>query len=202
MSVFKVKLNNIGQGRLDLDPSTHPLAAGQAATYGQLGSQFGVSKQRQIWVAGPNRRYRLLKDGDTFTDCNYWKQFTADVVGYEKAFIETVDDDGSVYSSVAEENVFTKGATETLSTSFSDTEIDFVTTYGGPARFLSVQNLDNSIKITGELNGDTNVTFVIAAGETMMFNQGDMVITMLRLKSASATPQASWIASIKSTCNS
>jgi hypothetical protein len=202
MSTFTVKLNNIAQGRLDLDPSTHPLAAGTSATYGQLGTVFTTSKQRQIWVAGPNRRYRLLRDGDTFTDCNYWKQFAYPQTTLEKAFIEVTSDDGSVYSDVAEENVFAKGATVTLTTALSGTVIDFVTTYGGPARFLSVQNLDSSIKITGELNGDTNITFVVDANEVFMFNQGDMVITMLRLKSASGTPQASWIASIKSTCNS
>jgi hypothetical protein len=36
----------------------------------------------------------------------------------------------------------------------------------------------------------------------MMFNQGDLVITKLRLKAASGTPSANWIASIKSVCNS
>ncbi len=197
MSVFRVKLNNNEQGRLDLDPSTDT-----SSTYGQLGTPFTTSKQRTIWVAGPNRSYRLLKDGDTFTDCNYWKKFTADEVGYTNSFIEVVSDDGSIYSDIPEENVFSVGATETLSTSFSDTVIDFVTDHGGAARFLSVQNLDGSIAVTGELNGDTNITFKLAAGETMMFNQGDMVITMLRLKGASSTPSASWIASIKSTCNS
>jgi hypothetical protein len=206
MSVFQVQLNSTAQGRLDLDPSTHPLAGGTVtspATYGQLGTQFATSKQRQIWVAGPNRRYRLLRDGETFTDCNYWKQFAYPNCPLERAFISVVSDDGSVYSDVPEENVFTKGDTETLSTSLADTVIDFVTTYGGPARFLSVQNLAGSdIDITGELNGDTNITFVVGQGETMMFNQGDMVITMLRLKAASSTPNASWIASIKSTCNS
>lgn len=205
MSVFQVQLQNIQQGRLDLDPSTHPLASASptgTATYGQLGSAFTTSKQRQIWVAGPNRRYRLLKDGDTFTDCNYWKQFAYPQCTLERAFINVITDDGSIYSDIPEENTFVKGATVTLSTAFSGTVVDFVTTYGGPAKFLSIQNLDASIKITGELNGDTNVTFVIAAGETMMFNQGDMVITYLRLKAASGTPSANWIASIKSTCNS
>jgi hypothetical protein len=198
MSVFKVQLNNVQQGLLDLDMSTNT-----STTYGLLGSQFAISKQRQIWVAGPNRKYRLLKDGDQFTDCNYWKQFAYPQTTLEKAFISVVTDDGSVYSSNADENTFTKGATVALSTSFADTVIDFVTTYGGPARFLSVQNLaGSSINIVGELNGDTNVTFTIGQGETMMFNQGDMMITMLRLKSASSTPNASWIASIASTCNS
>jgi hypothetical protein len=197
MSVFQVKLNNNSQGRLDLDPSTNT-----SETYGALGTPFSTSKQRSIYVAGPNRSYRKLNDGDTFTDCNYWKRFTSEVMGAEHSFIEVVTDDGSIYSDVAEENTFSVGATEVLSTSFADTVVDFVTDHGGPAKFLMVQNLDASIKITGELNGDTNITFLIGAGETMMFNQGDMVITMLRLKGASGTPSASYIASIKSVCNS
>jgi hypothetical protein len=182
---------------LDLDPSTNT-----SETYGALGTPFTTSKQRSIYVAGPNRSYRKLNDGDTFTDCNYWKRFTSDVMGAEHSFISVVTDDGSVYSDVAEENTFSVGATEVLTTSLDDTVVDFVTDHGGAAKFLMVQNLDASIKITGELNGDTNITFTIAAGETMMFNQGDMVITMLRLKGASGTPSASYIASIKSVCNS
>lgn len=197
MSVFKVQLQNVKQGLMDLDPSTDT-----SATYGALGSAFSVSKQRQIFVAGPNRRYRLLKDGDTFTDCNYWKQFAYPQVAYEHAFISVLTDDGSVYSDIPEENVTTVGGTETLSTDYADTIIDFVTTYGGPAKFLQVQNLDGSIKITGQLNADANITFTLAAGESQIFNQGDLLITILKLKSASATPSASWIAGIKSTCNS
>lgn len=197
MSVFKVKLNNNSQGRLDLDPTTNT-----SDTYGQLGTAFAVSKQRQIYVAGPNRSYRLLSDGETFTDCNYWKRFTSDALGAEHGFIEVLSDDGSVYSDIPEENVFSVGETLTISNSFAANVVDFVTDHGGPARFLMVQNLDQTITITGELNGDTNITFTIAAGETMMFNQGDMVITMLRLKSASGTPDVSYIASIKSPCNS
>ena len=197
MSVFKVQLNNVKQGLLDIDPSTDT-----SETYGNVGSAFGVSNQRQIYVAGPNGSYRLLKDGDTFTDCNYWKQFAYPQTTYEQAFISVLTDDGSVYSDVPEENMFTKGGTETLSTSFADTIIDFVTTYGGPARFLQVQNLDGSIKITGQLNADANITFTLAGGESEIFNNGDILITILKLKSASGTPDASWIAGIKSTCNS
>jgi len=190
---------------MDLDPSTHPTTG----TYGQLGVPFGAdntnsgaaSIQRQIFAAGPNRTYRLLVDGSTFTDCNYWKRFSYPTVAQEFAFIETVTDDGSVYSDIPSENTFAAGATETLDTDLSGTVIDFVTTYGGPARFLQVQNLD-STGITGELNGDTNVTFTLSTSETQIFNQGDLSITMLRLATDSGTSSASWIASIRSTCNS
>lgn len=202
MSVFQVQLNNVNQGLLDLDPSTNPLAAGGAEVYGQLGTPFTTSKQRQIYVAGPNRTYRLLKDGDTFTDCNYWKRFAFPQMAYDQAFIVCTDDDGSVYSDIAEENTFAAGNTETLTTALSGTVIDFVTTYGGPARFLQVQNLDGTKAVTGELNGDVNVTFHLNAGESQIFNNGDLAITLLRLKTSSSTSSASWIASVRSTCNS
>ena len=198
MSVFQVQLNNVNQGLLDLDPTTD--VAGH--TYGLLGSAFAVSKQRQIYVAGPNRTYRLLKDGEQFTDCNYWKRFAFPQMAYDQAFITVISDDGSIYSDVAEENTFAKGATATLTTALSGTVIDFVNTYGGPARFLQVQNLDGTKTVTGELNGDVNVTFTLGAGESQIFNNGDLAITLLRLKTSASTSQASWIASIRSTCNS
>lgn len=197
MSVFKVKLNNNKQGRLDLDPTTNT-----SNTYGNVGTSFPVSLQRSMFVAGPKMRYRKLVDGQTFTDSNYWKRFTSEVMGEEFAFIEVVTDDGSVYSDVESENTVAIGATLTLSTSFADTVVNFVTTHGGPAKFLSVQNLHATIAVTGELNGNTNITFAVAAGETMMFNQGDLVITSLRLKGASGTPSVSYIASVASTSNS
>lgn len=202
MSVFRVKLQNVNQGLLDLDPSTHPAVAGSATTYGSLGTAFATSKQRQVFVTGPNGTYRLLIDGETFSDSNYWKRFAYPQVAYEFAFIHVVTDDGSVYSDIPEENTFAVGATETLSTAYADTVVDFVTDHGGPARFLQVQNLDDTIGISGELNGDTDVTFHLAAGETQIFNSGDLAITMLRLKGDSGTPDASYIASIRSVSNS
>ena len=213
MSVFKVQLQNINQGTLDLDPSTHPLAMGsgnQPATYGQHGETFGVhnpnsgsaSVQRTIFVAGPHGTYRLLKDGEQFSDCNYWKRFAFPQTNRENAFIEVVSDDGSIYSDIPSENVFSAGATETITDDFADTVIDFVNNHGGPAKFLQVQNLDGAIAIDGELNGDVNVTFRLNAGETQIFNQGDLVITMIRLKADSGTPNVSWIAGVKSVCNS
>lgn len=214
MSVFRVNLQNIGQGQMDLDPSTHPLAAGTGnspATYGNLGESFGAhnpnsgsySLQRQMWAAGPNGTYRLLVDGATFTDCNYWKQFAYPQAARDRAFIEVVTDDGSVWSDIPEENTFLVGSSFTLATSYNDTnKIDFVTTHGGPASFLQVQNLDGSIAITGELNGDTNATFTLAAGESQIFNNGDIRISQIRLKSASGTPSASVLAAVRSVCNS
>lgn len=206
MSVFRVNLNNIEQGTLDLDPSTNT-----STTYGALGEAFGThnsnsgdySLQRQVFVMGPGKINRLLSDGETFTDCNYWKRFSYPTVGREFAFIEVVTDDGSVYSDIPAENTFGVGGTFTLATTYNTTNmIDFVTTHGGPATFLQVRNNDGSIDITGELNGDANVTFTLGAGETQVFNSNDLSITQIRLKSASGTPSAEVLAAVRSVCNS
>jgi hypothetical protein len=189
MSIFKVNLNNVQQGLLDVDMVT--------------GQQVAVSKQRQCYVMGPGKINRLLKDGDTFTDSNYWKQFAYPQTTFERAFIEVLVDDGSVYSSVPSENTFAVGKTFTLATTFNTTnKIDFVSTYGQPAQFLQVTNNDAAIAITGELNGDTNVTFTLPANETQVFNTGDLAITALRLKSASGTPTATVLASVRSVSKS
>jgi hypothetical protein len=214
MSVFKVRLQHITQGLLDFDPSTHPLATGtgsQAATYGQVGEPFGadfpnsgaVSPQRSIFAAGPSKTYRLLTDGETFTDCNYWKQFAFPQVAKEFAFIEVVTDDGSTYSAVSGENSFAAGATETtLNTSYATVAVDLVTTYGGAARFLQLDNLDSTNDATMEINGDAAVELVIVNGTTQSFQRGSLVISSFRLKAASGSPQISWIAGIDSVCNS
>jgi hypothetical protein len=153
-----------------MNPATHPLVAGEAARYGDLGDPQTTSIQRQIFVAGPGRKYRLLKDGDTFTDCNYWKQFAYPQCSLEKAFINVLDDDNSVWSDVAEENTFGVGDTLTLATDYStDNTKDFVTDCGGPARFLMLQN-QSSGTTTVELNGDTNLTFTMATNTTLVFD--------------------------------
>jgi len=189
MSVFRVKLNNAGQGQLDIDPTT--------------GIAFTTSEQRKVYVMGPKKINRLLSDGDTFTDSNYWKRFAYPQVPLDQAFIQTITDDGSVYSDVESENTFGVAGSYTLATSYNDTNVlDFVTTHGGPATFVQIRNMDPSIVITAELNGDTNLTLSIPVSTAQVFNAGDLAITKVRLKSASGTPNAQIIAAVKSAVNS
>lgn len=198
MSLFRVQLQNLQQGRLDMNPSTHPLVVGAAAQYGDLGSPMSTSIQRQVFVAGPGRKYRLLKDGDTFTDCNYWKQFAYPQCSYEKAFIQVLSDDGSVWSDVAEENTFGVGGTLTLATDYSAANtIDFVTTKGGPARFLMIIN-QSSGTTTVELNGDTNLTFTMATNTTLVFDYNNLMISQMRVK-GTAGQSLTYLASVRST---
>lgn len=199
MSVFRVKLNYPGQqGQLDLDPSTNT-----SETYGQIGSAFSTSKQRQVFVMGPKKINRLLVDGATFTDCNYWKRFAYPQIAYDKAFIEVVTDDGSVYSDVESENTFgVSTGTLTLTSSYTTgNTVDFVTTYGGPATFVQIRNLGGSNALVAELNGNTSLTITVPAATAQVFNAGDLTITMVRLKSASGTT-AEVVAGVRSSINS
>lgn len=100
MSVFKVQLNNAVQGTLDVVAST--------TTYG--GTQQATSLQRTIYVMGPRKINRELKDGATFSDCNYWKRYArpataADITAYNAAngtsYSTTVTDAGFAASQVA-----------------------------------------------------------------------------------------------------
>ena len=202
MSVFRVKLQNSGQRLLDIDPTT--------------GLPFATSKQRTVMVTGPNRIYRKLADGETFTDCNYWKQFAYPQCSLEDAFIEVVTDDGSVWSSVASENtypvVWLPGGTEdgviAAGDDDSDTNmsLDIVGTYGGPAVFVQIQNTDSSNSVQVILNGSADATFTLGAESTQIFNQGDLVVTSIAFdNSASGAAEVDMvevILSVKSTVNS
>lgn len=189
MSVFRVKLQNVDQGLLDVDMITKAPVA--------------TSNQRQAYIMGPGKINRLLKDGETFTDNNYWKQFAYPQMPYEHAFIEVVSDDGSVYSDVPSENTFGVGKTFTLATEYNATNVlDFVGTYGQPANFLQITNEDTENAIVVELNGDSNIVFTLGAGETQMFNTGDLAITLIRLKAAAGTPTVSLIGSVRSVSKS
>ena len=192
MSVFKVKLNNTAQGLLDKDP---------------FGNQLAVSKQRQMFVAGPNRTYRLLKDGDTFTDCNYWKRFAYPQVPLAEAFIEVVTDDGSIFSDVAAENVYPKVYDFTLlgGSVFADNVADIVGDTGGYATFVQVTNRSLTQDVRVRLNGSTSAVFDLAANHTQIFNTGDLVISMLEFDNSSSgavDADVQVVLSVKSSCKS
>ena len=180
MSVFQVQLNNIGQGTMDLNPSTATPVS--ALLYGNLGTEMNPSIQRTIYVCGPKGIHRKLIDGAQFTDCNYWKQFAYPQVPLDQAFITVVTDDGSVYSSVASENTYplvtnitvANGTTYTT----SGNAVDYLSTYGAYAVFVQVTN-GGGTAVKCELNGNSSAIFDLSAGETQVFNTGDLTISSL-----------------------
>jgi hypothetical protein len=188
MSVFRVQLQNTQQGLLDLNPATAtPILVGNLGGNYQ-GSQMNPSLQRTIFVTGPHRIYRELFDGQTFTDCNYWKRFAFPQVPLSQAFIQVVTDDGSIWSDFTVENDFplTFGGavdynvltTDTFATKF----IDILGTYGSYANFAQITNLgtvalNQDVKV--QLNGSANAVFNLIHGTTQVFNTGDLKISKL-----------------------
>jgi len=173
MSVFRVNLNNTQQGLLDLNPAT--------------GGQFATSIQRTIYVAGPGRSYRELRDGDTFTDNNYWKKFAYPQVSLADAFITVVEDDGSIYSDVPEENTFPRvyDMDITAGTDFEDNVIDVVGDNGSPAVTASINNTDSQ-GVRVKLNGLATAIFDLPGNTAENFQHGDAVISQIEFSNTSS----------------
>lgn len=190
MSVFTVKLQQGQQGRLDKNPVT--------------GLPFETSVQRTIFVAGPNRTIRILKDGDTFTDCNYWKKFAYPQVPLDQAFIVVTSDDGSVYSEFAEENVYPKvyNIEADFGSSFADNVADIAGDTSSYAVYVQITN-PSSGDIQVRLNG--SATFTLEGSSTQIFNNGDMAISKIEIdntESGNSNKTIQIVTSIRSICNS
>lgn len=189
---------------MDLDPSTATSIS--ALDHSQLGSQMSPSIQRTIYVTGPGLTWRKLKDGDTFTDCNYWKRFAYPQVGLDEAFIEVVTDDGSVYSDVADENTYPKvyNVSVDAGTDFEDNVVDILGDTGGHAIFVQIAN-QGSTGVRVRLNGVADAVFDLGASETQVFNSGDISVTKLEFLntvSGGADSDIQVLLSVRSACNS
>ncbi len=206
MSVFQVQLNNISQGYMDLNPATATSIS--ANNQSQLGAEMQPSIQRTIYVAGPNRTYRKLFDGQTFTDCNYWKRFAYPQVPLDQAFISVVTDDGSVWSDVASENTYPKvynisvanGSTYTT----AGNVVDILGDTGGYAIFVQIAN-QSSTAVKVKLNGLASAIFDLGAGETQVFNSGELSVTKVNFAnvvSGGSTATVQVLVSVRSVCNS
>ena len=196
---------------MDLDPST----ASAGATTGQgLGDQMSPSAQRGVYVMGPNLINRLLIDGDTFTDCNYWKRFAYPQVPHDEALVTVVTDDGSVYSDIASENTFPVVYDRSIEAAdtYGDNEIDVVTDHGGAAVFTQITNqefagggLDIKVGLGGSI-GSPSAIFDLVAGDTQIFNAGDLSVGLIQFdnsESGAGGPVAVQVLmSVRSACSS
>ena len=169
MSVFRVKLNQGPQGKLDINPAT--------------GLEFSTSVQRTMYVAGPNSKIREIADGTTFTDCNYWKRFAVPAVSSDDAFIEVISDDGSIYSDIASENTYPVVANVTVSGGevFDDNVVDIAGDTGNFASFVQMTNTGTagSGDVLVKLNGSNDAVFTLVGGTTQVFNSGDVSVSQL-----------------------
>ena len=153
MSTFKVKLKNTVQGLLD----TH---------------DNNVSIQRSIYVTGPLGKHRELKDGQTFTDSNYWKMYAYPQASLEDAFIEVLEDDGSVYVNKTNNNsprVYMLSVTD----GFENNVVDLG--FSEFAEFVQISNR-GADKVSVRINSSNDAIFELLGGETQVFNTGDLNI--------------------------
>lgn len=186
MSVFKVKLNNGVQGQLDVDPN-------------------GTSIQRTIYVSGPNRKYRKLTDGETFTDCNYWKRYAYPQVPLSEAFLEVVTDDGSTYVD-GEDSTYLKvyDITAAGGSTFTDNVADVYGDTASHAVFTMITN-NGSGAVRVKMNGSASSIFDLPASTTQVYNAGELTVTKIEIDnsaSGAADADIQIQVSIKSTCNS
>jgi hypothetical protein len=184
MSVFKVALNNVDQGKLDTNPAS--------------GLQLIPSVQRGMFVSGPNGVYRELIDGSTFTDCNYWKRFAYPQTSYENAIVEVLSDDGSIFSNDPSENTFPVVTNVTTVTTSIVEAINYLTLYNSFASFIQISN-NGGEDVVCELNGLSSAQLTIPNGNTQTFNNGDLQITSLGFSAASSgSTSVQIIAGVKS----
>ena len=170
MSIFRVKLSNNRQGLLD-----------------------SYSNQRSAYITGPHRINRKLKDGDTFTDCNYWKRFAYPNVPLEEAFIEVVYDDGTIYSDKISENTYPKvyNITAASGSSFSDNRADIAGESGSFALFAQITNKSDAETIKVRINGLNTAIIDIPSGATQTFNPGEVTIGLLEIDNSAGQSEVS-----------
>jgi len=187
MSVFKVQLNNIGQGLLDMNPAT--------------GGQIQPSLQRTVYIMGPGKTNRKLFDGATFTDSNYFKRFCFPNVPYDQAIMSVVTDDGSVYldsnpvgstypktfTLAPVINSVTAGVITTTATGFAaNNVVDILGLFGSAAVYSQMVN-SGTVSLKMRLNGDVNAVLDLAAGSEQIFNNGDAIISKIEFGNASGS---------------
>jgi hypothetical protein len=164
MSVFRVKLNNSRQGTLDI-----------------------YDNQRTAYITGPNRVNRRLKDGETFVDCNYWKRFAYPQVSLEEAFIEVIEDDGTVYSDSISNNTYPRvyNIVAAPGSSFSENKADIQGDSGSFALFAQITNRSDSEAVRVRLNGSDSAIIDLPASSTQTFNVGEVTVGLLENTSES-----------------
>lgn len=191
MSVFRVRLTQGDQGSLD----EHALGK-YGASDASLQTPVQHSIQRTVYVMGPKKINRLLKDGDTFTDCNYWKRYAYPQVPREQAIVEVVTDDGSVwvdgehgegsgtYPKVY--NVSVPANTTFAVNTAASRLADILTDTGSYAVYCQL-TLATASTVKVKLNGDSNAIFDLSSTTVQIFNPGDFNITKLEFQNDTGT---------------
>lgn len=181
MSVFRVNTNQSSRQDVSVGHVLRPHVYGETSLSGD--NRF--TPDEYVVQTDPKGVLRTFKNGEVFTDNNYWKRFAYPQMSLDSAFIEVLEDDGSVYSDEDGSSDVVSEDFDNLTEDYSDENtLDFEKEHGDTAGFLQIVNTSNSLAVTVEVNGKG--TFDIPAGDVQIFNKGDLSVRKLRFKSASA----------------
>lgn len=174
MSIYRVKLTNVGQGLLDT-----------------VAQSTGTSIQRTARLWGPDNKQHILADGATFEGSAYWKQYVfggAAAPTLDTAMLVVVSDDGTDYIPGDKTYKVAKGYMNTSvpnGEDFGDSvEIDFLTDVGGVATYLQITSNHD---ITVRFNGDDNTDLDLTGGVTQIFNEGEIQASTITFNNASGS---------------
>lgn len=161
MSVFRVRLHNSRQGLLDV-----------------------YDNQRTAYITGPNRINRKLRDGEVFTDSNYWKRFAHPNLPLEEAFIEVLEDDGTVYSDNVADNTYPKvyDISAAAGSGFAQNMADIRGDSGSFALFAQITNKSDTEAVRIRLNGLDSAIMDLGPGNTQVFNAGEVTIGSIEVE--------------------
>lgn len=173
------KITVISSSTFSLDGSTGN------ASYTSGGTWNVASAQRTMDSPGPKKTRRLLKDGETFVDCNYWKRFAYPQVTYDKAFIEVLVDDGAPYEDGIT-NTFARvySIDVDAATTYEDNVVNILDDYGGPADMAQISVSGNAV--TMRINGSDDALLPIAEDASETFNKGELLINTLEFDNSAS----------------
>jgi len=162
MSTFRVKLSNSKQGLLDK-----------------------YHNQRSAYIMGPNKVNRKLNDGEIFKDCNYWKRFAHPQVSLEEAFIEVIEDDGTIYNESSESSFNTYPRVFDIlakkGSSFRENVADINGETKSYATFAQITNKSEFDEIKIRLNKLDSAIIEIPPQNTQVFNVGEVTIGSIEI---------------------
>lgn len=160
MSTFRVKLSNSKQGLLD--------------------KHFN---QRSAYIMGPNRVNRKLNDGEIFKDCNYWKRFAYPQVSLEEAFIEVLEDDGTIYNEQMSPNTYPRvfDILAQKGSGFKENIADIFEESKSYATFAQITNKSEFDEIKIRLNKLDSAIIEIPPRNTQVFNVGEVTIGSIEI---------------------
>ncbi len=161
-----------------------------------------TSVQRTMYAPGAKLTNRVLRDGQVFEDCNYWKQFSVENgAPISSAFIEVLVDDGIPY--VARQTSF-QTVVYTLSvlqgSGFSSNVANILNDYGVAADSVSVTVVGDDVVM--RINGSSSSDLTVLNGSTVNDIKSVNLLNFSNLVSGGGTATVTVLATIPVNCRS